>query len=63
MKIEKFVSGKFVSQSGYKSFLPSKINTGWDWDSAELSFLLEKASGELGGLNAFSDLIPNIDVY
>lgn len=63
MKVEKFISGKRMNHNDYKSFLPSLINTSWEWDDSSISFLLEQASAELGGLNSFSDLIPNIDVY
>jgi len=63
MQIEKFNSGSSINQTGYKSFLPTFINTSWNWTEPEINVLLEQASGELGGLNSFSDLIPNIDVY
>jgi len=63
MQIEKFNSGSLISQTGYKSFLPSLINSSWTWIDPEINVLLEQASHELGGLNSFSDLIPNIDVY
>lgn len=63
MKLEKFVSGTYTTQNGYKAFLPTKINQQWDWEKTEINMLLEKASVELGGLNSFSDLIPNVDVY
>ncbi|MCL2566438.1 MAG: Fic family protein [Defluviitaleaceae bacterium] len=63
MEIDKFGSGHFINQGGYKAFLPVKINTSWNWRDPEINILLEQASRELGGLNSFSDLIPNIDVY
>ena len=63
MEIEKFVSGFFTKQRGYKSFIPEKINTSWSWTNPEISVLLEQASREVGGLNSYSDLIPNIDIY
>ncbi len=52
-----------MKQNDFKSFLPSDINTAWEWQDSKISILLEKASAELGGLNSFSELIPNIDVY
>ena len=63
MQVEKFVSGTFENQAGYKSFLPAYINTAWSWSDPEINMLLEQASGELGGLNSYSDLVPNIDLY
>ena len=63
MKLESFTSGTYTKHEGYKAFLPTSINTSWEWDDPKISVLLEKASAELGGLNSFADLIPNIDVY
>ena len=63
MKIEKFKSGVLINQDDYKTFKPAFVNETWEWQDAEINTLLEEASRELGGLNSFSDLIPNIDVY
>ncbi len=63
MKIEKFKSGFYINQGDYKTFKPAYINEVWDWEDTGINMLLEEASRELGGLNSFSDLIPNIDVY
>lgn len=64
IQIEKFKAGNKVKQDNlYYSFIPTFINTTWKWDNPEINILLEKANLELGGLNSFSDLIPNIDVY
>ena len=63
MQIENFVSGTYLNQKGFKSFSPTDINTSWNWANPEINVLMEQASSELGGLNSFSDLIPNIDVY
>ena len=63
MRLERFKSGVYVDQGDYKSFTPVKINESWDWEDVGINLLLEEASIELGGLNSFSDLLPNIDVY
>ncbi len=63
MKIETFKSGTYKKQNDYSTFLPSLINHTWKWEDPELNILLEQASSEIGGLNTFSDLIPNIDIY
>ena len=63
MRIEKFKSGIYINHDDYKTFKPTYINNSWEWEDAEINTLLEEASRELGGLNSFSDLIPNIDVY
>ncbi|HHY23680.1 MAG TPA: Fic family protein [Clostridiaceae bacterium] len=63
MKIEKFRSGLYLKQDNYKTFRPTLINHTWKWEDTELNVLLEQASAEIGSLNSFSDLIPNIDIY
>ncbi len=63
MKVEKFKSGIYIKQDDYKTFMPVYINNVWEWEDTGINILLEEASIELGGLNSFSDLIPNIDVY
>lgn len=62
--LEKFNSGQKIKQAtGYYAFVPNKINDIWKWESSDINFLLEKANLELGELNSFADLIPNVDVY
>ena len=63
MNINTFSSGSKRSQNDYFTFLPTSINHSWKWEDPELNVLLEQASSELGSLNAFSDLIPNVDIY
>lgn len=63
MNINRFHSGTTRSQDDYLTFLPTLINHSWKWTDSELNVLLEQASSELGSLNAFSDLIPNVDIY
>ncbi|WP_235941557.1 Fic family protein [Cyclobacterium roseum] len=62
--LSKYKSGNFEnSLTGYKYFLPSKINQEWKWDSPVINNLLEKAAFKLGELNSFSKLVPNIDLF
>lgn len=63
MNINTFSSGTKRAQNDYYTFLPTLINHSWKWSDPELNVLLERASSELGSLNAFSDLIPNVDIY
>ena len=63
MRLEKFKTGGYVKQSGFSAFNPSPIDVPWEWSDTSLNMLLERASGEIGGLNAFSELVPNIDIY
>ena len=63
MLLEEYIAGVYEQQAGYKAFIPSKINKQWEWKNPKINILLEQATMELGGLNSYSELIPNIDVY
>ncbi len=63
MKLESFKAGTLINQDTYQSFSPSPINREWTWDSAEINTLLEEATRSLGELNAFSVIVPDIDVF
>lgn len=61
--IENFKSGELRQSVGYKYFFPNKINVPWNWNSLQINKLLEEASFQLGQLNSFSKLVPNIDLF
>jgi len=63
VKIEVFKAGHFVKQTDYKSFMPELINTVYTWDNPELTRLAEQAALVIGQLDAYSDLVPNIDHF
>lgn len=63
MNFSKFKAGIYKQQYQYKSFSPEKINTTWIWDDPILNILLEKATRKLGELNAFTLIVPNIDLF
>ena len=63
MKIEDFKAGKYIDQYQYKSFLPEKINHEWIIASPEINSLLSDANRLIGELNAFSQLIPDVDYF
>jgi len=63
MKFEDFKSGVYRSQYQYKSFLPASINQEWTWNDPRINVLLEKATQALGELNAFSRIVPNVDLF
>ncbi len=63
MKFEQFQSGFYKPQLQYKSFLPTRINLEWSWDDPRINVLLEKATQALGELNAFSLIVPDVDLY
>ena len=63
MKISDYISGKYEQQYKYKSFLPERINHAWHVDEPELVTLLDDANRLLGELNAFSQLVPDVDFF
>jgi Fic family protein len=63
MKFEEFKSGVYRQQYQYKSFLPGKINHEWTWDDSRINVMLEKATKALGELNAFTLIVPDVDLF
>ncbi len=63
MKIEEFISGVYKQQYQYKSFSPTPVNQEWTWEDPVINTLLEKATQEISELNAFSYIVPNIDMF
>jgi Fic family protein len=63
MNLKNFKSGVFRQQYQYKSFTPSPINHLWVWDDPKINTLLEQATRTLGELNAFSLIVPDVDLY
>ena len=61
--IEKFKAGEIRKSIDYKYFIPSLINVELSWTDPQLNLLLEKASFELGQLNSFAKLVPNVDLF
>ena len=62
-RIERFRSGTYRDQGDFKSFIPAPINADWTWESPRINILLDRANKELGGLNAYAELVPDIDTY
>lgn len=63
MKFEGFEAGRWVQRYQYKSFEPVPVNREWTWDDATTNTLLERANRALGELNAFSLIVPDIDLF
>ncbi|NLH39794.1 MAG: Fic family protein [Elusimicrobia bacterium] len=59
----KFISGRYIQRYQYKSFEPSFINDQWLIDNKDVILLLSKSDKKIGELNAFSELIPDIDFF
>lgn len=63
MDLQDFNSGKYVKQIEYKSFSPEKIYHSWIISSPEINKLLAEANRLIGELNAFSQIIPDVDFF
>jgi len=63
VNINDYKSGSYKSQYEYTSFSPELINHDWLFDDGELQQLLSEADRALGELNAYSQLIPNINFF
>ncbi|MCL5979577.1 MAG: Fic family protein [Gammaproteobacteria bacterium] len=63
MKFETFQAGMWRQRYQYKSFEPVPVNHEWVWEDATINALLEAANRALGELNAFSLIVPDIDLF
>ena len=64
VSLEDYMPGRPVRQSGgHDSFIPSPVNHGWTWDDARIHTLLEEATRALVELDAFSRIVPNVDLF
>lgn len=63
MDLQDFISGKQIKQIEYKSFSPEKINHEWIVSTPEVNKLLAEANRLIGELNAFSQIVPDVDFF
>jgi Fic family protein len=63
MDISEFHAGRYEQRLEYKSFLPEMICHEWIVSDPELTDLLGRADRALGALDAFAQLVPNIDFF
>lgn len=63
MKFETFQAGQWQQRYQYKSFEPVPVNHEWIWEDPTINTLLEAANRALGELNAFSLIVPDIDLF
>ena len=62
-RISEFLAGSWEQQYSYKSFLPNPINLEWLVDDPILQGLLSDADRKLGELNAYGQLVPEVDFF
>ncbi len=63
MNLTNYISGELRQEYQYKSFVPSMINHTFTWDDPQINTLLEDATRALGELNAFTMIVPNVDIF
>lgn len=63
MNIEDYQAGHYENRYEYNAFVPEFICHEWIISDPELTELLGRADRALGELNAFSQLIPDIDFF
>ena len=63
MNIKDFKSGTLRQEYQYKSFIPEMINHTFTWDEPQINTMLEDATRALGELNAFTMIVPNVDIF
>lgn len=63
MKFESFEAGRWLQQYQYKSFSPVAVNREWCWEDPQINTLLERASRALAELDAFTLIVPDVDLF
>ena len=63
MNLKDFKAGTLKQEYQYKSFLPRSINQTFTWDDPQINIMLENATRALGELNAFTMIVPNVDIF
>ena len=63
MDLSAYQAGQLEAQLEYRSFLPEPINHGWTISDPQVLQLLGQADRALGELNAFAQLIPDIEFF
>jgi Fic family protein len=63
LHFEGFAPGVWLQQYKYKSFSPVTVNRAWLWQDPRINTLLEQATRALGELNAFSLIVPDVDLF
>jgi Fic family protein len=63
MDLKDYVAGTSVEQFEYRSFAPTPITHPWVFSDPALLALLSEADRAIGELNAFAQLVPDVDFF
>lgn len=63
LDINQFEAGHLVKRIDYKSFEPNPINHEWIVSDPQINKLLEEATLNLGKLDAFSVIVPDVNTF
>jgi len=63
MNFKEFKAGRWMQQYEYRSFSPAPVNHEWTWEDPRINTLLEEATRAIGELNAFSLIVPDVDLF
>ena len=63
MDLKDYVAGTSVEQFEYRSFAPAPIRHAWVFSDPALLTLLSEADRAIGELNAFAQLVPDVDFF
>ena len=61
--VETFAAGRYEQQYQYQSFMPEMVNREWVLSDPQTLTLLGEANRLLGELNAFAQLVPDVDFF
>ena len=59
--MKNFIAGVYRQQREYQSFSPSFINSSFAWENRQINQLVEQAANLLGELNAYAEIVPDVD--
>ncbi|MDE0681328.1 MAG: Fic family protein [Candidatus Poribacteria bacterium] len=59
--MQNFIAGVYRQQREYKSFSPSFINCPFVWENRQINQLVEQAANLLGELNAYAEIVPDVN--
>ena len=63
MNLDAYTSGQYVEHYQYSAFRPTPINHPWVFSDPEVLTLLSEADRAVGELNAFAQLVPDVDFF